>query len=176
MITFIPPFPLEGGMTVRCAGAWIGKGESNALLRRASELGTEVVLMDADKVCGRGHLESAVFHARRAFERGTNASNTLAMEVILYASGERQISKAKRKMGLHQGTEKVAVVILGPEEADAETVLEALGLRRDDSLLDCSTAKGLAFGLDPVEISTVGEEMLPDLVLEKVAFVEILKR
>ncbi len=176
MTTFIPTFPVEGGMTVRCAGAWIEKGESNALLRRASELETDIVLMDADKVCGKEHLESAVFHARRAFERGTNASNTLGMEVILYASGERQISKAKKKMGLHQDTERVAVIILGPEDADVQEVLIALGLRRDDPLLDCSLEKGLAFGIDRTEMETVGEEMLTDLVLEKVAFVEMLKR
>ena len=176
MITFIPPFPVEGGMTIRCAGAWIEKGESNALLRRASELETEVVLMDADKVCGVGHLESAVFHARRAFERGANASNTLGMEVILYASGERQISKAKKKMGLHQGTERVAVVVLEPREADIDKVLKELNIHRDDSLLDCSREKGEAFGIDANEMKAAGEEMLVDLVMEKVAFVEILKR
>jgi len=176
MITFIPTFPIEGGMTIRCAGAWIEKGESNALLRRASELEAEVVLMDADKVCGKGHLESAVFHARRAFERGMNASNTLGMEVILYASGERQISKAKKKMGLHHDTERVALIVLGPEEAEVETVLKTLDLRRDDSLLDCSVEKGLSFGIDRAEMEAVGSALLPDLVLERVAFVEMLKR
>jgi KEOPS complex subunit Cgi121 len=174
MLTFIPPFPVEGDMTVRCAGARVRKGESNALLRRASELDAEIVLMDACRVCGVDHLESAVFHARRAFQRGTNASNTLGMEVILYASGERQISKAKKKMGLHQETERVAVVVLGSEEVDQ--VLNDLDLERDDSLLECSAEKGAAFGIGRKELQTVGEEMLTDLVLEKVAFVEILKR
>ena len=174
MATFIPPFPVEGGMNVRCAGAWVEKGESNALLRRASELDAEMVLMDADKVCGVEHLDSAVLHARRAFERGTNASNTLGMEVILYASGEKQISKAKKKMGLHQETDKVAVIVLGPENLN--DVLGDLGLKRDDSLLDCSLEKALAFGVDRKELETVGEGMLVDLVLEKVAFVEMLKR
>jgi len=174
MLTFIPPFPVEGGMTVRCAGAKVRKGDSNALLRRASELDAEMVLMDAGMVCGVDHLDSAVFHARRAFERGTNASNTLGMEVILYASGERQISKAKKKMGLHQETAKVAVVVLGPEDVDQ--VLDDLDLERDDSLLECSLEKAAAFGIERKELETVGEEMLTDLVMEKVAFVEILKR
>lgn len=174
MLTFIPPFPVPGNMTVRCAGAFIVKGESNALLRRASELNADIVLMDADKVCGLDHLESAVLHARRAFERGTNASNTLGMEVILYASGEKQISKAKKKMGLHQETDKVAVIVLGKEDVDQ--VLVDLDLTRDDSLLACSLEKATAFGIDPGELETVGKDMLSDLVLEKVAFVEILKR
>jgi len=161
-------------MSVPCAGAWLPKGESNALLRRASSIEAEVALLDADKVCGLDHLGSAVLHARRAFERGTNASNTLAMEVILYASGERQITKAKRKMGLHAGTERVAVVLLG--DGDLDQVLDLLGLRRDDGLLDCTPLKLEAFGLEPRELEAVGAERAQDLVLEKVAFVELLKR
>jgi KEOPS complex subunit Cgi121 len=152
------------------------KGGSNALLRRAGALSEEVALLDADKVCGADHLGSAVQHARRAFLQGTNASNTLGMEVILYASGERQISKAQRKMGLHQGTERVAVVLLGPQEGEVDRVLAELGLERDDSLLRCTPEKGRAFGIDEGELSTVGAERLPDLVLEKVAFVDLLKR
>ncbi|MHC1709786.1 MAG: KEOPS complex subunit Cgi121 [Methanomassiliicoccales archaeon] len=163
-------------MTVRCAGAWVRKGESDALLRRASELDAEIVLMNAYLVCGVDHLDSAVDHARRAFERGTNASNTLGMEVILYASGEKQISKAKKKMGLSQETERVAVIVLGPEDADLDRVLDDLLLKRDDALLDCSAEKGAAFGIGPEELETAGNDMLVDLVMEKVAFVEILKR
>ncbi len=163
-------------MTVRCAGAWIRKGDANALLKRAADLTAEVVLMDADKVCGVDHLNSAVLHARRAFERQANVANTLGMEVILYASGERQISKAKKKMGLHQETERVALVVLGPPDAGIDAVLRRLELRRDDALLECSLAKGLAFGIGTAELGTVGEDHLTDLVLEKVAFVEVLKR
>lgn len=176
MATFIPPFLVEGGMTVRCAGAWIRKGDANALLKRAADLTAEVVLMDADKVYGVDHLDSAVLHARRAFERQANAANTLGMEVILYASGERQISKAKKKMGLHQETERVALVVLGPDDADIEAVLKRLELRRDDALLECSLTKGEAFGIGTDELGTVGEALLADLVLERVAFVEVLKR
>ncbi|NLX47647.1 MAG: hypothetical protein GXY70_05730 [Euryarchaeota archaeon] len=163
-------------MTVLCAGAWIGRGDINALLGKASALEADIVLMDADKVCGADHLRSAVFHARRAFERGTNSANTLGMEVILYASGERQISKAKDKMGLHEGTERVALVILEPQDADLDRILREMSLERDDELLKCDLAKGEAFGIGQGELATVGEAMLPDLVLERVAFVEVLKR
>ncbi len=163
-------------MSCRCAGAVLEKGGSNALLKWASALEAEVVLMDADKVCGADHLASAEFHARRAFESGSNAANTLGMEVILYASGERQISKAKKKMGLHQGTERVAMVLLGPPEAELDEVLEELGLQRDDTLLECTLEKGESYGIDPAELRTLGPEHLQELVLEKVAFVDLLKR
>jgi len=170
-----PPFLIGGGMTVRCAGARLKEGGGAPLLERASALGADVVLMDADKVCGVDHLLSAAFHARRAFERGTASCNTLGMEVILYASGERQITKAKRKMGLGPGTERVALVLLD-EEGDMDRLIKAMGLERDDALLACTRAKGEAFGISPRELETVGEGRLQDLVLEKVAFVDLLKR
>jgi KEOPS complex subunit Cgi121 len=160
---------------VPCAGASIAKGESGPLLQRALAMEEEVLLMDADMVCGVDHLVSAVMHARRAFERGSNSSKTLGMEVMLYASGERQISKAKRRMGVHQGTERVAVVLLSPE-GDMDLVLEKLGLCRQDSLLDCTWEKGKALGLDPLGLGTLGPRYLQEMVLEKVAFVDLLKR
>jgi KEOPS complex subunit Cgi121 len=161
-------------MSCTIAGAYLEEGGSNALLKRASALEADVVLLDADMVCGADHLVSAVIHARRAFERGENSSNTLSMEVILYASGERQISKAKKKMGLHQGTEKVAVVLLSP--GDIDQALSDLCLRRDDSLIDCTMEKAMAFGVRPSELETLGERYLQEIVLEKVAFVDLIKR
>lgn len=162
-------------MTVPCAGARIVRGESEALLAKASALEEDVLLMDADMVCGADHIFSAVLHARRAFERNSNSSKTLGMEVMLYASGERQISKAKRKMGLHPGTERVAVVLLSPE-GDLGGVLRELGLERDDSLIGCDPGKGEAFGLGPRELEALGIAYVQELVLEKVAFVDLLKR
>lgn len=163
-------------MSLRCAGALLGKGDVNDLLKLAPSLDEEVVLIDADVVCGVDHIGSAVIHARRAFERKSNAANTLGMEVILYASGERQISKAKKKMGLHQGTKHVAVVVLSPEDADVDDVLRKLGLDRDDRLLECTPEKCNAFGLGGPEIAAIGAVRMQELVLEKVAFVEMLKR
>src|SRR5437867_8774842 len=51
-------------------------------------------LLDADAVLGRDHLASAFDHARRAFDQGRNSTASIEVEFLLYASGERQISKA----------------------------------------------------------------------------------
>ncbi len=55
---------------------------------------------DARVIYGEDHVISAVNHAKRAFRQGTNATNTLALEILLYAAGERQIQKAIKKMGV----------------------------------------------------------------------------
>jgi len=133
----------------------------------------QVLAMKAEMVCGREHLESAVEHATRAFHRGTNSANNIMMETMLYASGERQISKARDKMGVDHETCSVALVLFGAEPA---TVLQIVGLERDDSVLEASEQKLLGFGIGRKELDMVPVEKRPDLVLERVAFVEILKR
>jgi tRNA threonylcarbamoyladenosine modification (KEOPS) complex Cgi121 subunit len=102
-----------------------------------------------------------------------NACNNITMECLLYVSGERQISKAQEKMGMKIGTERVALVLFGPL---IEDVLQMLGLTRDDSVLDASVEKALRFGVEQREIDALGPERASDLVLERVAFVDILKR
>jgi KEOPS complex subunit Cgi121 len=133
----------------------------------------QALAMDAEMVCGKEHLASAVEHAMRAFHRGTSSANNIMMETMLYASGERQISKARDKMGVKPGGRSVALVLFG---ADPSTVLQITGLERDDTVLEASEEKLLAFGIGRRELDMMPEDQRADLVLERVAFVEVLKR
>ena len=164
------------------AGAGIGGGRIPAgkvddLLSRskalAAELGIEILLMDADVILGKVHIESALEHASRAFERGTNVASTRMLEVMLYASGERQLSSAIGKMGIKAATTRVAVVNSG-QSRQAE-VFESLAIERDDRVLEGDTSKLAAFRIPQEEIESVGKEKACDLVLERVARVDLLK-
>jgi tRNA threonylcarbamoyladenosine modification (KEOPS) complex Cgi121 subunit len=95
------------------------------------------------------------------------------METMLYASGERQISKAQEKMRVKAGSERVALVLFGAGKREA---LRAAGLEEDDSVLECDRRKLAHFGIEPKELETVPPGKDVDLVLERVASVEILKR
>ena len=75
-----------------------------------------VQAFDATYVADRGHLASAVAHARRAFERGENVASERAVEILLYAAGRRQIRRALA-MGVDEGEQPV-VVVVAAEEAD----------------------------------------------------------
>ncbi len=134
----------------------------------------EVVAVDAAMVCGRDHLVSAAEHAARAFKRGTNVSSTLTIETLLYASGEDQIYKALEKMGPKDGSGGLGLVLF--DVHDPEGLLSHLGLRRDDDLLAPDEGKLRRFGITEEELDAVPREDGADLVLEKVAFVEMLKR
>lgn len=150
---------------------------------RAREKGIFVQLLDASLVCGPLHLEQAARLARRAFRRGANSARDLGLELLLYASGERQLDKALAKMGVTPRTATLAVCVLAQDEnanlapaiASAEAALQRLGWTRDDDVLGASKEKAWRFGVTAAEIETVGEVRAADLVLERVALVDALK-
>ncbi len=138
------------------------------MARRAGD----VQLLDARLVCGRDHLLSAFEHADRAFREGRNTAKTLAVEFALFVSGERQIADALAKVGIRGDTAEFAVVSFGGVPDD---ILGPLALTRDDSVLAETPAKLRAFGLTDAELATVPPDRVSDLVLERVALVDLLK-
>lgn len=166
----------------KVAGFWIGggriaRGSGKAAIDRAKELegqlGARILIVDAEMVFGREHLEIAVEHARRAFDRGTNVASSLTMEILLYASGERQLSTAIDKMGVDRDTEEIVVIVSPPPKA--KKVCAELGISRDDSVLEGKAENLGRYGIPPKAISSVPRERVLDLVLEKVAVVDLLK-
>ena len=148
--------------------------DPEALIRSLQHIGGgEGLAMDADMVCGKGHLVSAVMHASRAFERGLNVSQSMTGETMLYASGERQISKAVKKMGVKVGTERLAIILFGV--VDPDKAIATLAFERDDDVLEPSVEKAVRFGITPEELKAVPADMFEDLVLERVAFVGLQK-
>ncbi|MEE9151342.1 MAG: KEOPS complex subunit Cgi121 [Thermoplasmata archaeon] len=129
--------------------------------------------LDADKVLGKEHILSAVEHAERAFKRKKNISETMAMEILLYAAGEPQISTALAKIGLKEGCERIAVI--ADIELDIEGLLAHLDLKRDDEVLEYKDFKLREFGISDVEILAVDKTKIKDLVLERVAMVDVKK-
>ncbi len=141
--------------------------------RNAGGADASVQLMRASMVFGRIHLESATDHAIRAFEQGRNASNSLATETLLYASGTRQIDRAIKKMGIREGDSEIALVAFG--EFSLGELLEKANFKQDDSVLDGDALMLIEYGLSEKEIASVPESKVFDLVLERVAVVDLLK-
>ena len=142
-----------------------------------------IQVFDADVIYGEKHLISAVEHAIRAMKRKTNTTNSLEMEILLYASGERQLKLAIPKMGVKQGESNVAFVFVNKmEDRDSKIsdkltneILKSLSLSRDDERLNGSEDTLRMFGVSENEIKTVTKAKYGDLILEKVAMVDIIK-
>jgi len=136
-----------------------------------------IQVFNAQMIFGDNHLVSAYEHAKRAFEQKTNTTNSLAMEIMLYTSGERQLKLAIPKIGVKKGQADIAFILIGDKITDKliDELLEKLSLKRDDKVLegDINTLK--KFGLKESEIKTVSKDKYGDLILEKIALVDIIK-
>jgi tRNA threonylcarbamoyladenosine modification (KEOPS) complex Cgi121 subunit len=141
-----------------------------------------VQFFDADLVATWQHLYFAVLNALLAFRNRSNISKSAAMETILYASAQRQISKALPFIGVKSGSGNVAVVILGKNSDSVGAFLSAVsnrvGKEPDESVLGVSGEKASsirrAFGVTEKELETVmgksdGGEALVNLVIERMA-------
>ncbi|PMP75912.1 MAG: hypothetical protein C0180_00040 [Aciduliprofundum sp.] len=60
----------------------------------------KLVIINAEKVISSKLVESAYLKAKRSFEEGTNISRDMGTEVMLYLSGNRQVSEAIRNYGI----------------------------------------------------------------------------
>ncbi len=158
--------------------AWtraVAMGEAKALmdvvLAEAAASGAEILMLDGDMVFGKDHIKSALLHAVKATDEGRNSSESLAMETLLYASGERQLSGAIRKMAVGDKTESVVIAVLkgrfSPGEGWSEFPLGGEA---------CDRTRLARFGISEREMSTVAEKRLADLILERVAAVDVIKK
>lgn len=147
----------------------IGSFDIEELKMRLQEMG--ILGIDPKVVCGKDHLISAANCAIKAFTSKKNACSTLAMETMLYASGERQISKAADKMGI-KSNNAVALVIFSEK---TEEIRSKLRLKQDDSILEASEEKMVNFGITENELRSVPDDKKYDLILEHVAFASLKK-
>jgi len=142
-----------------------GKADFDAIVGHFTSMGGEVVLLDPDMVVGRDHIISAAMHAERSFSEGTNRSKTVLTEIILYSAWERQISKALSKMKPKDGRDEYVALLIDIDDPD----LGAIGMERDDSLIEATDSKAERLGLSKGSVS------YEDQAIENVAMVEILK-
>ena len=139
-----------------------------------------IQVVNADFVYGKDHLFSAVEHTIRSFKNRMNSLNSLSLEMLLYASGERQIQKAIEKIGIKNGNQKIAFIFIKENnrkisDDEVEHVLSSLNLKRDDKVLEGDVDTLKRFGITEDELSTIPESKYGDLLLEKVALVDIIK-
>jgi len=138
-----------------------------------------IQLLDADMIYGDNHIISAFEHAKRAMDRKTNTTNSLEMETLLYASGERQLKLAIPKIGIKKGKANIAFVFINQKskipDKLVDEMLKLLNLKRDDQVIQGDENTLKKFGISKNEIETVTKAKYGDLVLEKVAMVDIIK-
>jgi len=86
----------------------------------------QVQLFDAKMIAGIEHLYFAVLNALKAIASGNKISESPAMEILLYASGQHQIDKAIRMLGVKQHSSQIVVVILSEEREKLKSAIQKI--------------------------------------------------
>ena len=170
-------------MNIQIIGGTVTITDLRGFLQQLIDIGSRnsitVQALNAELLSGSRHLLFAIEKAIRSFESGKNVANNLGMEIMLYASGRRQIERAL-SMGVKEGGNSIAIVLVGENGIDTATgEVNSLLDTIDPSVLDYSETKKNRivefFTITPAEINAVGEDTIPELVLERVALVDVIK-
>ena len=146
-----------------------------------------VQLFDAKNVAGSQHLYFAAVNALNAFGKQINISNNLEVEALLYASAQRQITKAVEMLGLKNDTSEIAALIFtkndSQKERDTQLVIDLVPGKRDDTVLVLTPEKVKniknLFDISELEFEAclkskgMEHETLVDLVIERMALLVI---
>ncbi|MBC7081358.1 MAG: hypothetical protein H5T44_03845 [Thermoplasmatales archaeon] len=132
-------------------------------------------IFDADLVFGEEHLIVAYERAKRAFEEGRNICKSIEMEMLLYASGKRQINEAISLIGAKKEG-NYAFFFCG--EIEIEKLIDficKLNLEIDRNVIDFKKEKLKKFGISENEIIATDEKFHKDLIFEKIALLDAIK-
>ena len=92
------------------------------------------------------------------------------MEILVYASGQRQCSLAPR-FGLQKGQNQVYVLILDGETQRAkDEICELIGAS-EEVTADTKTLKK-EFDISDEELEVVGQDRIGELVIERIAMID----
>ena len=179
-----------------------------------------IICLNADCIAGYGHIESAVFHAKRSWYEDKPIANSFEMEVLLYTGARRQCNDIG-EFGLHKGNNNLFVCVCeemknkvgterdgnkhGKDESKDEKYAEyceknekvfselerEIGLKLknggdsddtddcndcDDRISDRKLKKLMKlFDIPDEELSEVGIGRIEELIVEKVALLDIQK-
>ncbi|MEM3526593.1 MAG: KEOPS complex subunit Cgi121 [Candidatus Jordarchaeaceae archaeon] len=136
----------------------------NEISKLSRETGVTIQIFDSSLVSSWEHLFFSALNALKAFSCGKNISNSLSVECLLYASGQRQINVAVKNFGVNPNTRKIGVVLIGNSinllhEVHKKVLLITKGVEKEDILSISSKEKFdkicSFFKITETELSTI---------------------
>jgi len=136
---------------------------------------THIICFNAENIAGSRHAEAAIHYAQRSFFSGKPISNSFEMEALLFAAASRQCNLAV-SFGIHE-LENSMYVCSSPEN---ECVWEELSQYMhfvtemwDEITPEKEERLKSFFGITQEELALVGNTRIIDLVLERIALLEV---
>jgi tRNA threonylcarbamoyladenosine modification (KEOPS) complex Cgi121 subunit len=85
-----------------------------------------VQLLNGLLIASEIHLLSAAQNAIRAQQGDYMISRSLDVEIIVFASAQRQIGRALEALGVHDGLDEIALVVIGTDNSSVEHSIKDL--------------------------------------------------
>jgi len=181
-------FPIRGRFGARVVGVAAGQfsvDDVDGFLAKLAEVdreaGTVTQAFNASRVAGADHLVHAARLALDAQANGTGFASSVPIELICWASAERQIGRAFEKMGVCRGKVELAILTIGDSSDQAtnamKKIFSGLEARWDNGLLKLNSGKTFelakSFSINKEEIALAPIERI---VLERVALLSLAKQ
>lgn len=151
-------------------------------IRKEKPPNIEIQVFDANPIATWQHLYFAVINALKAFKNNENIADNLGVEILLYASAQRQIQKAIKLVGIKNNSSEIAVLIIGEKSEDINSALSIISKDIKDQynelVLQLSKEKMTTikktFEISDEELKTAlrkgdSKQALIDLVIERMA-------
>ncbi len=149
----------------------------SAIQSIARKNSTHIICFNADNMAGQRHVKSALYYAQRSFFSGKSISNSIEMEALLYAAGSRQCNIAAL-FGIHEH-ENAMYVCSCPVN---ENVWDELSYHMhfvseawEEITPEKKERLRSFFNITEAELALVGDERIIDLVLERIALLEVCR-
>lgn len=114
-------------------------------LIRAKAGDCQFQVLNANMIAGFEHIYFAVLNALKSFRSRLNISKSLAVETMIFASGQDQIKEAIKILGVKPGLQDIAVMVIADKQDDAistlSNILDSLGGERDKSVIELTDEK-----------------------------------
>lgn len=139
--------------------------------------GVFIVCFNAELVAGQDHVISAMLHAKRAMKRGSCISSSFEIEALLYAAGSRQCQDAA-KFGVHRGLNNCYLCVYPITSQIWSELLTVMTISTEDWERITDEKMNILislFGITNDEIEVTGGDRIQELVLERVALLEVNK-
>ena len=100
-------------------------------------------------------------------------------------AGEHQVKDAIDKIGIKEESQRFVFIFLDSKdfkdlsgkisEEEAESIVKSLGMRINEDVINVNREKLKRFGFTEEELDTVDKDKYVDLILERVAMLDIMK-
>jgi len=187
MITQLP----QHNQTLLIEGLISNDGiEFAELMERFREIApsSTIQIMDGSKILGYDHILFAVLNALKAKQNGRMICDDLSLEILVYASAQRQISNSVEMLGVKGDVTQLVLVAVSKDGAELERLRESIPqiptLDLDSSFLNYWSREKLdrlrrIFGISDAELRSIGlqesseKELLEKLVIERMALLTL---